>query len=235
MILDIIILLIIAIGLLIGWKLGILTSALNLFSSILVFVVAYLIKGPVSLILIEHLPFISFDGIFSGITTLNVMLYEGIAFVICVLVLGILCKILLSITKIFNKLINATIILGLPNKLGGALINGLKYFVYAFIIIFVLSLIPSTTTYVEDSTLSKGILNNTPILSNMTKDLTKSFTEIYDLVKELDDNTDKKEINAKSLEILLKYDIITTDTAKTLYEDKKIDIDNFDELIKQYE
>lgn len=235
MILDIIILLIIVIGLLIGWKLGILTSALNLFSSILVFVVAYLIKGPVSLILIEHLPFISFDGIFSGITTLNVMLYEGIAFVICVLVLGILCKILLSITKIFNKLINATVILGLPNKLGGAIINGLKYFVYAFVIIFVLSLIPSTTTYVKNSTLSKSILNNTPILSNMTKDLTKSFTEIYDLVKELDDNTDKKEINAKSLEILLKYDIITTDTAKTLYEDKKIDIDNFDELIKQYE
>lgn len=234
-VLDIIIIILFLISFLEGWKRGLLTSVVKLLSSILIFILAFLLKGPISLIFIEHLPFISFGGLFAGITSINVILYEGLAFFTCVLVLSIIFKILLKFTGVINKLLNATIILGLPNKLGGAIVNFLRYYIIAFIIIFILSLIPKTSKYVLESNLSNTMLNKTPILSSMTKDLNHSLKEIYELVKEIDKNTDKDEINKETLKILLKYDIISKETIKDLHDQGKLDIDDIDIILNNKE
>lgn len=232
-VLDIIIIILFIISFLEGWKKGLLTSLVKLLSSILIFILAFLLKGPISLIFVEHLPFISFGGIFAGITSINIILYEGLAFLLCVLVLSIVFKILLKLTGVINKLLNATIILGLPNKLGGAIINLLRYYIIAFIIIFIVSLIPKTSEYVLESNLSNAMLNKTPILSSMTKDINKSLKEIYDLAKEFDKNTDQEEINVETLKILLKYDIINEDTVRNLYKQDKLNIDDIETIIDQ--
>lgn len=232
-VLDIIIIILFIISFLEGWKKGLLTSLVKLLSSILIFILAFLLKGPISLIFVEHLPFISFGGIFAGITSINIILYEGLAFLLCVLVLSIVFKILLKLTGVINKLLNATIILGLPNKLGGAIINFLRYYIIAFIIIFIVSLIPKTSEYVLESNLSNAMLNKTPILSSMTKDINKSLKEIYDLAKEFDKNTDQEEINVETLKILLKYDIINEDTVRNLYKQDKLNIDDIETIIDQ--
>lgn len=229
-VLDIIIVILFIISFLEGWKKGLLTSLVKLLSSILIFILAFLLKGPISLIFIEHLPFISFGGIFAGITSINVILYEGLAFLLCVIILSILFKILLKFTGVINKLINATIILGLPNKLGGAIVNFVRYYIIIFIIVFVVSLIPKTSKYILEANLSNTMLNKTPVLSSMTKDLNHSLKEIYDLAKKLDDKSDKDEINVETLKILLKYDIISEDTAKSLYDQGKLNIEDFDRL-----
>lgn len=234
-VLDIIIVILFIISILEGWKRGLLTSLVRLLSSILIFILAFSLKGPISLILIEHLPFISFGGIFAGITSINIILYEGLAFLLCTVILSILFKIILKFTGVINKLLNATIILGLPNKLGGAIINFIRYYVIIFIIVFIISLIPRTSEYVLESNLSRAILNKTPILSNMTKELNHSLVEIYNLTKELDMNPDKDEINSETLKILLKYDIINEDTAKNLYEQGKLEIDDIESIIKSKE
>ena len=117
---DIILIILLILGALEGWKKGLLTSVVKLVSSILIFALAIILKTPISLILIDNLPFFSFGGIFKDVTTLNIVLYEGIAFLICIFVLTLIFNILLKFTGILNKFINATIILGLPNKLGGA-------------------------------------------------------------------------------------------------------------------
>ncbi len=145
--LNIVLLIILALGFYIGWKQGILTSAIKLLESFLIFILSYLLKGPISLILIEHLPFISFNGLFSGITSINIIIYEGLAFIITTVVLTIIFKLLLKFTGLFNKLLNSTIILGLPNKLGGAIINFLRYYIIVFILIFILSMIPQASKY----------------------------------------------------------------------------------------
>lgn len=230
-VLDIVIIILFIISFLEGWKRGLLTSLVKLLSSLLIFILAFLLKGPISLIFIEHLPFISFGGLFAGITSINVILYEGLAFLLCVIVLSIIFKILLKFTGLINKILNATIILGLPNKLGGAIINFIRYYVIAFIIIFIISLIPKTSAYVLESHLSNMILNKTPILSSMTKDINHSLIEIYDLAKELDKNTDKEEINTETLKILLKYDIISEETAKSLYDQGKLNIDDIESIM----
>lgn len=234
-VLDIVIVILFIVSFLEGWKKGLLTSLVKLLSSILIFILAFLLKGPISLIFIEHLPFISFGGIFAGITSINVILYEGLAFLLCIIILSIIFKILLKFTGVINKLLNATIILGLPNKLGGAIINFLRYYIIAFIIVFIISLIPKTSKYVLEANLSNNMLNKTPILSSVTKDLNHSLAEIYELVKEIDKNTDKEEINAETLKILLKYDIISKDTTKILHEQGKLDIDDIDSLMNAQE
>ncbi len=230
--LDIIIIMLLVIGFIEGWKKGMLTSAVNLVASILIFVLAFILKGPISLILISHFPFLKFNGIFAGITSFNILLYEAIAFFILTILITIAFKLLLKLTGIFNKVINATIILGLPNKLLGSLINTVRYVIISFIIIFILSMIPATSHFVNESKVSKGLLNGTPILSSATKDINHSIKEIYNLVKKLDSDVPKDEINKETMEILLKYDIINKETAINLHKEGKLDIAEFDELIE---
>ena len=222
---DFVIIILFILGFLEGWKKGLLSSAVSFVANILIFVLALILKGPISLILIEHLPFINFSGIFADITTLNIILYEGIAFLIAAIILTILFKILLKFTGILNKVINATIILGLPNKLGGALINLLRYYLIAFILSFVISLIPTASSLIKESLVADKILNNTPVLSSMTKNLNKSLTDIYNLVTSIDENSNSEEINKESLEILLKYGIISEETVNNLNEKGKLNID----------
>ncbi|MCH5166359.1 MAG: CvpA family protein [Erysipelotrichales bacterium] len=225
---DFVIIILFILGFLEGWRKGLLTSAVNFAANILIFVLALILKGPISLILIEHLPFINFSGIFADITALNIILYEGIAFIIVALILTILFRVLLKFTGLLNRVINATILFGLPNKIGGALINLLRYYLIAFILSFVISLIPAASLLVKQSLIADNILNKTPILSSMTKNLNESLTDIYNLVTSIDANSDTEEINKESLEILLKYGIIKEETVNNLNESGKLKIDNFE-------
>ena len=95
---DIILIILLILGALECWKKGLLTSVVKLVSSILIFALAIILKTPISLILIDNLPFFSFGGIFKDITTLNIVLYEGIAFLICIFVLTLIFNILLKFT-----------------------------------------------------------------------------------------------------------------------------------------
>ncbi len=231
---DIILIILLILGALEGWKKGLLTSVVKLVSSILIFALAIILKTPISLILIDNLPFFSFGGIFKDVTTLNIVLYEGIAFLICIFVLTLIFNILLKFTGILNKFINATIILGLPNKLGGAIVNTLRYFIIVFIIVFVISLIPQTSKYVKETVLANGILNNTPVLSSATKNLNKTITEIYDIATRIDKNTSNEEINREALQIMLKYGIVSIDSVNNLIEAGKLDTSTFEDLKKEY-
>lgn len=231
---DLIIIILLILGFLEGWKKGLLTSIVKLVSSILIFALAILLKGPISSILIEHLPFFSFGGIFKDITMLNILLYEGIAFVIIIIVLTIVFKLVLSLTGVLNKFINATIILGLPNKIGGAIVNTLRMFIIAFIIIFICSLIPATSKYVKEAKVADAMLNNTPVLSNATKDLNKTIDEVYTLVTTIDKNESNDKINSEVYEIMLKYGIVSSDTVNNLIESGKIDATGFEEIETEY-
>lgn len=234
-VIDIIIIIVFLLGIYEGWKKGTLTSLLKLIGSILIFVLAFYLKGPVTSILVNYLPFISFGGIFEGITSFNIVLYEGLAFFICVVVLSLIFKLILKLSGGINKLINATIILGLPNKLLGALLNLIRYYIITFIVLFIATLIPITSSYIKETTLGDSIVNQTPILSNMTKNLNSSINDIYNILKDIDSKSDKEKNDAASLEILLKYDIITPETARKLNEAGKLKINNFEEIVSKYE
>lgn len=214
---DIIIIILFIMGIVEGYKRGLITSLFKLLSTIIIFVFAYSLKGPLSLVLMNYLPFLSFSGIFAGITALNVLLYEGIAFFILIIIFSFLTKILLKISGILNKIINATIILGFPNKIGGAIINLVRYYIIAFIVIFILNLIPASSIYINSSNLSQAMLNKTPILSPATKNLNKSISEVYHLLQEIDETTEENtQLNDEVIEILLKYGIVNEENVNNL-------------------
>lgn len=232
---DIIFILILLFGGYEGWKKGFFESFLRLTGSFLIFIIAYQLKSPVSSILMTKMPFISFGGAFNGISSINIIIYEAIAFTLVTIALSIIFRILLKVSGIFNKLLNTTFITGIPNKLLGVLINLFRYYIALFIIALVMSLIPQFNDYVIKSRIPPIILNDTPVLSSMTKNINNTLNEIYKKFSNLKEEDTPSSLDKDTLEILLKNNIITVDQAIILFEDGKLQIDDFEDLVRKYE
>lgn len=232
--LDIIVIFILLIGAYRGWKHGVFSSIVSLVGTLLVFVLAFYLKNPLSILMYENLPFLSFGGIFSGITSFNVLVYEGISYVICLIILFIILKIVLKLSGLVDKLINFTVILALPSKILGLILGVLECYIFIYVGLFVLAQLPFSAKYFNDSTFGKEMLSKTPFLSDVTNDLYASANEVYEICLKYEGIEDKTKADYESLEVLLKYDIITSDSVKKLSDKKKLNIENIDELIEKY-
>ncbi len=232
-ILDLIVVVIILFGAFKGFKQGVIRSCISLVGTAVVFVLAYLLKNPISILLYENLPFISFGGLFKGVSSFNIIVYEAIAYFICLSLLFVVLKVILKVTGIVDRLVKMTIILALPSKLLGALCKGLEYYLYVFFFLFILAQIPKTTGYFQDSKLGSEMVKNTPVLSATTKDMYKSVTEIYMIVKDREGKS-ADEVDYASLDVLLKYDVVSVRSVERLKEKKKIQFENVDVLIEEY-
>lgn len=231
---DIAIIIVLIIGAYRGWRYGLFRSLISLVGTVLVFVLAYYLKNPLSTLLYENLPFFNFGGIFSGITSFNILVYEGISYLICVILLSVILKVTIKLTGIVDKLVNLTVIFTLPSKIIGLILGAFEFFIFAFIALFIMAQIPKTSPYVNKSNLGHNILTKTPGISLVTKNIYKSVNEIYNICLNSDDNN-KESRDYASLNVLMKYDIISVDSVKKLKESKKIKIENIDKLIEKYE
>ena len=229
---DIIIIIILLLYVLKGFKNGLLPTLVNFVGVFLVFIIAFYIKGPLSILLYENLPFLSFGGIFKGILAVNILFYEAISYGLTILVLGILFGILKRLSKIIERILKMTFILTLPSKLLGAVVGLLEGVVVLFIILFIASVINTLVPYVKDSKLSSIILNKTPIISNVTNNLISSSNEIYETI--IKNENDKNIANLESIDILMKYDILSYESAIKLVSDKKLRINGVESIIEKY-
>lgn len=232
-IVDFLILLMIAYGAYRGWKYGCFSAAISLFGSILIFVLAYYLKNPISVLMYENLPFLSFGGVFSGISSVNILIYEGISYAICIFVLSAILKVVLKVTGIVDKFINLTFVLSLPSKVLGLLFGALQNYIYVFAILFVVAQIPYSAKYYNDSEFAPWITKNTPLLSSITNDLYYSVTEIYDVCANRGSD-EREEADKQALAILLKYKVITPESAEKLQNKGKFDIKSIDDVIEKF-
>lgn len=230
-ILDLVIVVILLIGAYRGWKLGMFRSLISLIGTIAIVIIAYLIKNPLSSFLYINMPFLNFHGLFKGITSINILVYETISYIICFLILYTILKIIIKLTGIIDKLINVTVIFMLPSKILGSIFKVIEYYIFIFVVTLIIASIPMTTKYYNSSKIGNIILSKTPFISSVTDKLYNSSKSIYDVVSK-PDNENK---DYDSLDILLEYDIITVDSVKVLKDKKKITIDNIDTLIEKYE
>lgn len=227
---DVSIILILLMGAVVGFKRGIFKSAVMFIGAIVVIVLAYSLKNPVANLLYSFMPFFNFAGDFEGLTTLNLIIYEAIAFVIVYLLLMVLLRILIKVTGIFEKLLNFTIILGIPSKLLGALFGLVETFLFIFVALFLLNQIPATNSIVTSSSSASHILTASPILSNITKSYYEAFEEVISIK---DQNMhDKEEYNRRCLEILIKYDIVDKNSVKELIANGKLNVSNAEEILE---
>lgn len=234
-IVDIIIIVSIVLGVLIGFVRGFFKETVIFIGTILVVVLAFVLKNPLSLILYKNLPFFKFKGIFEGISTLNILIYEILAFIIALAILSIALTIIIKISGIVEKILKLTIVLALPSKLLGAIVGFIQSIVVLYVFLFLLSLPILRVPYIKDSKYAQMILEKTPVISKVTDGLVKTFNEISDFAdKNIKNNVDKRQTNREMLEIMLKNDVVTSENVKYLSDKGKIDIDNIDELLSKY-
>jgi len=229
---DYIILGILLLHLLKGLKNGLLLSIVNVIGVVLIFVIAFYIKGPISIFLYERLPFLSFAGIFKGIVAVNILFYEAIAYGITIILLSIVFTIIKRITKIIDRLLSFTLFLNLPSKILGGVIGLVEGILYSFILLFIASVVNTTTVYVNESKYGNLILENTPIISTVTSDLVNSSKEIYNIVLYNKNNTNKA--NLESIDILMKYNILSYESCEKLVNDKKLNILGIENIMIKY-
>jgi len=212
MIIDIIIIVFLLIGALIGFKQGFTKSLVSMLGSVFVLILAFVLKEPVGNFLATIMPFFDFDGL----EVLNIMLYQMIAFILLVIALGIVVKILLYATTIFEKILNATIVLGIASKILGAVVGFIKHYIITFIILFILSFpFFSDMEVLNDSKIKPIVLENSLILSKVTE-------TTIDLTKELKEIANDEENNEEVVELLIEYDLINEESINKLIEKGKI-------------
>ena len=96
---------------------------------------------------------------------------------------------LLSQTSIFEKILNTTIILGIPSKIAGAIVGLIHHFIISFVILYILSIFCFDVDFVNESELKNKILNNTPVLSNIANRSVNIVNEFIVLKNQYTDNT----------------------------------------------
>lgn len=231
-IVDYIILVILILSAVKGFRQGLIPSIVNFVGVFLVFIIAFYLKAPISSLLYQNLPFLSFGGIFKGVIGVNILFYEVIAYGLTIILLGIVFGILKKISIGLQKLLNLTILLNLPSKIIGALIGILEGILFSFILLYIGSVINTTTKYVNESKYSSIILNDIPIINSVTNNLTKSTEEIYDTI--VNNQNDTNKANLETIDILMKYDILSYDSANKLVQDNKLNIKGVNIVIEKY-
>lgn len=229
---DLIIIIFILMGLAVGFKRGLTTQLLATVGLVVVVIIAFIVKDPIAEFMYKNLPFFDFGGILKGVSVLNIVVYEVIAFMIAMIILLSIFEFLMYATTIFEKLLKWTLILGLPSKIAGAIIGLIENYIIAFIVLYVFSL-PTLNVNIESSVKDK-ILNNTPFLNSYVDSgmvVINEFTELKDKYKK---STNPNEFNKETLDLLLKYDITNVDAIDILVEKEKIKIDGINEVLDKY-
>jgi len=233
-IIDVSIVLILILGGIIGFKRGFTKALVKGLGFILVIILAFILKNPLSVILYENLPFFDFFGILKGVSVLNILVYETMAFLIVLGILSLLLRILVFASSMFEKLLNMTIILGIPSKILGMMVGILEYYVIIFMILFVISLPIFNFSFINDSKYRTNILNNTPVLTDISKNTINVLNEFVALKTKYEDNTSANEFNKEALDVLLKYKVVSKSSVEKLVNKKKINISGINEILDKY-
>lgn len=233
-IIDVIIILFILSGAVIGFKRGFTRQLVSLVSFFAIIILAFMFKNPVSIFLYQHLPFFKFGGILKGVTVLNIALYELIAFLFMTLILTIIFKILTIVTNIFEKILKMTIILSIPSKIAGAIVGIIENYIWIFIVLYILSFPIFNIDVINQSKYRNSILNNTPILSSFIEPTMNALTEFSELKNKYENTDNALEFNRETLDLFLKYDVITVESVDKLIEQDKLKIDDVDTILNKY-
>lgn len=233
-IIDVIIALILLMGAVTGFKNGVIKQTISFVGFLVVVILSFLLKSYVSGILYQFLPFFQFGGALKGITVLNLIIYEVIAFLLVFSVLMAIFHTALRISGIVEKILKYTIILGIPSKLLGMIVGAIETYIIVFIVLYCLSLPVFQIPGLQNSKLKKGIINNTPLLTGVVSKSIKVFDEFADLKDKYDDSINVNEFNKETLDLFLKYKIVTYDSAKKLLDNGKLKIEGANSILNKY-
>lgn len=231
---DLIIIVLLVMGVVVGFKRGLIRQLLSLCGTIIAAVLAFLFKTPLAQLLCEYLPFFSFKGVLAGLSVLNLFVYEVIAFLIILAIFVGLLQVLIFLSNILEKIVSMTIIFALPSKLAGAVFGVLENYIVVFIILYIVSLPFFNIDIIRGSELRDPIVTKTPVLNKLAEKSVEVGTEIANLVDKYKIEEDKNQYNLDTLDVLLKYNITKVETVDRLVEKNKIQLVNIDLVLSKY-
>lgn len=232
-IVDAIIILIILLGGLVGFKEGVIKKLTSIIGLVLVVILSFTLKNYLSVFFYENLPFFDLWGVFKGIQVLNIVFYEMLAFLIIASILTIVYRVILGLTGIIEKILKATIILSIPSKILGFFVGLIENYIWVYLFIFVFTLPVFNIKVIYESKIATNIITKTPILSKYTGKTLDIYNDLYSLIDNRE-NKSNTEINEEAMKLMLEYDIITPESARKLVDKNKVNI-NDDSFINTYE
>lgn len=219
-IIDALIIVCLIIGLIVGFRRGLIKQTVLLVGLVLSVIISFKLRAPISTFMYNNLPFFSFSGLFKGVSIINILLYEVIAFLIIFSIIYLVLRILLKISGLIEKILRITVILGIFSRICGAIVGLIESYIIIFVFLFVSSQPFINVKEINDSKYANKILDSTPVMSDYIKNTRIVINEIYDLTKIY--NEDKDEFNEQAIALFIKYDIITTENVELLRKKGKI-------------
>lgn len=228
-VIDAIIILFLLMGAVVGFKKGVIKSVVSFVGMILVLVLSFTLKNPLSVFLYTYLPFFNV-----GITVLNILIYEAIAFLILFLLFSSILRIIIKITGIVETLLKFTIILGIPSKILGAIFGFLEMYLFIFVALFLLAQFNVQNSLITDSKMADFILGKTPVVSSVLDETYTAVKEVVTLNKNYTTTQNTEKLNQDGLDILLKYKVLSVENANKLLEKNKLKIKDAEQIVSKY-
>lgn len=206
-IIDVVLVLIILCAGIVGFKRGVFKELVMTVGFFLVFIISFKLKDPIAEWLSFNLPFFTFKGM----TVLNIILYQVIAFLIIFSIIMVIFRVVLSVTGIFEKILKFTIILGIPSKIAGFIVGLIEGYIVMFVVIFILSQPFLDVGIMDNSKYADRVLNSSPVLTSVVSKTNDAIKEIYVLEKDYSETKNKSVFNNETIRIILKYGIVNED------------------------
>lgn len=225
--LDIIIIIFVILGTYAGARKGLLKTLVGLIGLVAIVIISCSLRIPVANFLIDKMPFLNFSGTIEGLTSLNILIYNIIAFIIIFGVLYAILNIILALTGIIDTLLKFTVIWVIPSKIGGALLGFLEAWVFVFLVLFIFVQFSFSSTFITNSKAANVVLDNTPLVGNYLKGAKNAAINIYDTIEEYSKNEikDIKKMNSDILNIEIDNGLITKEKVNKLIANGKLKID----------
>lgn len=227
-IVDILIIVFLLLGTYAGWRKGLIKSLVNFVGLIAVVILSFYLKTYIANFLIDKLPFFNFAG-FDGLSSINILVYNIIAFIFVFVILYCILNIIISITGFIDMLLKFTVIWIIPSKILGAIVGFLESWIYIYLVLIVLSAFNVTSSSILESKTATFMLDKTPVVKNVFKGTYGSIKDLYKVIDEYEkdddkENKDNKDLNLRILQIEIANNLITKEKAQKLVDDRKIDL-----------
>ena len=232
-IVDIIIVLVLALWGIYGFKRGFVKQGVMTIGTVLMFIIAFYLKNPVAEFLSLTLPFIKIPGLL-GVEALNILFYQIISFIIVVSILEIVLNLLIKLSGIIETLLKVTIIFGLPSKILGFILGVVEAVVIVYVVLVFLSQPMFNLKVFNDSKLTPTILNNVPGLSNVASGIVETFTDVYELTDKYSRTNDSAGYTRDAIDIMLKHKVIDVEYVEKLVEQNKVTANGINNVLNNY-
>jgi len=222
---DVIIILVIGLGAVLGFKRGVFKQAVESLGGLVALILSLIFMRPLAMFLMDIGPTFNFRGMLSGISSINVLAYNFIAFLILIIIFSILLRILLIVADAIERVLKATILLAIPSKILGAILGMFEHYLLVFILLFILTLPIFNFRIINEAGLTSRILGGTPIVSSVASATIDTFNDVYAMSEELSNDSNRIKLDEKVLKIMIDNNLISQEKAKDLYEKGKIKVE----------